>query len=60
MLELPNMEPPRPKDPEPPRPGPRSAEPPGLALPSSEPPSTPSRRLPPNRTLDAPTPDPSR
>ena len=35
-------------------------EPPGLALPSSEPPSTPSRRLPPNRTLDAPAPDPSR
>src|SRR5271165_383502 len=39
---------------------PRSAEPPGLALPSSEPPSTPSRRLPPNLTLDALAPCPSR
>ena len=53
MLELPNPEPRRPKDPEP-----RSAEPPRLAPPSSEPPNTPARRLPPNLTLDAPAPSP--
>src|SRR5271165_2338463 len=51
---------PEPRSAEPRSAEPRSAEPPGLALPSSEPPSTPSRRLPPNLTLDALAPCPSR
>ena len=53
MLELPNPEPRNPKDPEP-----RGAKALGLAPPSSEPPRMPSRRRPPNLTLDAPAPSP--
>src|SRR5271166_1851728 len=52
MLELAYLAPPSPER--------RSPEPPGLALPRNEPASTPSRRLLPNLTLDAPAPWPSR